>query len=53
MLAANILENDDRLFLFDVYFTFCADTPPLMNSGQRSVFFFVKLAVLEDLQCFK
>lgn len=40
MLAANILENDDRLFLFDVYFTFCADTPALMNSGQRSVFFF-------------
>lgn len=35
MLAAHILENDDRLPLFDVCLTFCADTPVLMNSGQR------------------
>lgn len=33
MLAANILENDDRLLLFDVYLTLCADTPVFMNSG--------------------
>lgn len=26
MLAANILENDDRLLLFDVYLTLCRHT---------------------------